>query len=174
MDEHRPTDPVSYEQFVAGRYGHLVRFGALLTGDRLLGEDLAQEGLIAVYRAWRRVSGPEGRPEAYVRRVMVRSAARTRRRRRIAEVPASTEFVDVAHAGFAEQSDLSAHVFAALRALPTDQRMVLVLRFWADASEAETAHLLDVPIGTVKSRTSRALASLRASGLLIETHEGTP
>ncbi len=164
MDLFRRGDAVGYEAFVVDRFAAITRFGALLTGDRRLGEDLAQEGLIAAYRAWRRISGPDGRPEAYVRQVMVRAAARGRRRRWTGEVP-TQELVEATSPGFADSSDLSVQVLAVLRDLPADQRAVLVLRFWADASEAETAQLLGVPVGTVKSRTSRALATLRASGL---------
>lgn len=167
MDLFRRMDAAGYEQFVVDRFAALARFGALLTGDRRLGEDLAQEGLIAAYRAWRRLGGPDGRPEAYVRQVMVRTAAKGRRRRWNGEVP-TDELVEAVSPGFTDRSDLSVQMFAVLRGLPADQRAVLVLRFWADASEAEAAQLLGVPVGTVKSRTSRALATLRASGLLTE------
>ncbi|WP_344934715.1 SigE family RNA polymerase sigma factor [Actinoplanes nipponensis] len=160
------TEPAGYEDFVAGRYREIVRFGALLTGDARLGEDLAQEGLIAAYRAWHRLDGLDGNPEAYVRKVMVRTAMRARRRRWRGEVP-TDELPEASRRGFADESDLSVQVFAGLRRLPADQRVVLVLRFWADASEAEVAQTLGVAVGTVKSRTSRALAALRADGLLI-------
>lgn len=162
-----------YEEFVAGRYLEIVRFGALLTGDGGLGEDLAQEGLIAAYRSWNRLGGPDGRPEAYVRRVMVRAAMRARRRRWRGEVP-TEELPDSQRRGFADESDLSVQVFAMLRRLPADQRVVLVLRFWADASEAEVAQMLGIALGTVKSRTARALASLRAGGLFVEFAKETP
>ena len=169
----RGDEPDGYEGFVAGRYREIVRFGALLAGDALLGEDLAQEGLIAAYRSWHRLGVPDGRPEAYVRQVMVRAAMRARRRRWRGEVPTG-ELPDGPRRGFADQSDLSVQVLASLRRLPADQRAVLVLRFWADASEAETAQALGVAVGTVKSRTSRALAALRASGLLVPSREETP
>lgn len=166
----RGGEVAGFEEFVAGRYPSLVRLGALLTGDPRLGEDLAQEGLLAGYRAWRRIGQPGERPEGYVRQVMVRTAARSRRRRWWGEVP-SGELPDVVDGGFADRADVSAQVFAVLRGLPADQRVVLVLRFWADASEAEIARLLGVPAGTVKSRTSRALAALRSSALLLDTFE---
>jgi RNA polymerase sigma-70 factor (sigma-E family) len=168
----RRTEPAGYEDFVASRYREIVRFGALLAGDGRLGEDLAQEGLIAAYRSWRRLGVPGGRPEAYVRQVMVRAAMRARRRRWRGEVP-TEELPDGSGGGFADQSDLSVQVFAGLRRLPVDQRAVLVLRFWADASEVEVAQTLGVAVGTVKSRTSRALAALRSSGLLLESSEET-
>jgi RNA polymerase sigma-70 factor (sigma-E family) len=168
----RGAEPDGYEDFVAGRYREIVRFGALLSGDVRLGEDLAQEGLIAAYRSWHRLGVPDGRPEAYVRRVMIRTAMRARRRRWHGEVP-TEQLPDAPGGGFADQSDLSVQVFAGLRRLSADQRAVLVLRFWADASEAEVAQTLGVAVGTVKSRTSRALAMLRAGGLSVELSKET-
>jgi len=164
----RRTQPVGFEDFVGRRYAELVRFGALLTGDPRLGEDLAQEGLIAAHRAWNRLDVPDGRPEAYVRQVMVRAAARARRRLWRGEVPTG-ELPEVPGQDFAAKSDLTVHVLAALRRLPADQRVVIVMRFWADASEAEVAQALGVPVGTVKSRTSRALTTLRTSDLLVDS-----
>ncbi|MFE0592122.1 SigE family RNA polymerase sigma factor [Micromonospora echinospora] len=169
----RRAEPGGYEDFVASRYREIVRFGALLTGDARLGEDLAQEGLIAAYRFWRRLGVPAGRPEAYVRKVMIRTAMRAKRRRWRDEVP-TEELPEESPRGFADQSDLSVQVLASLRRLPADQRVVLVLRFWADASEAEVAQTLGIAVGTVKSRTSRALAALRASGLFVETSKEIP
>ena len=169
----RRAELAGYEEFVASRYREIVRFGALVTGDGRLGEDLAQEGLIAAYRSWHRLGVPDGRPEAYVRKVMVRAAMRARRRRWRGEVP-TEELPDASRRGFTDESDLSVQVFAALRRLPVDQRVVLVLRFWADVSEAEVAQTLGVAVGTVKSRTSRALATLRASGLFVESAKETP
>ena len=87
MGLFRRAEPAGYEDFVASRYREIVRFGALLAGDGRLGEDLAQEGLIAAYRSWPRLGAPDGRPEAYVRQVMVRTAMRARRRRWRGEVP---------------------------------------------------------------------------------------
>jgi RNA polymerase sigma-70 factor (sigma-E family) len=169
----RRAEPAGYEDFVTGRYREIVRFGALLTGDARLGEDLAQEGLIAAYRHWHRLGTPDGQPEAYVRRVMIRTAVRARRRRWHGEVP-TDDLPDAARHGFTDQSDLSLHIFACLRRLPAEQRVVLVLRFWADATEAEVAHTLGIAVGTVKSRTSRALAALRASGVSVEAARETP
>ncbi len=166
----RRADVTSYEDFVTRRYPALVRFGALLAGDPRHGEDLAQEGLIAAFGAWGRLEGPDGRPEAYVRKVMVRTASRARRRRWTDEVP-TADLPDGPVGDFAAGIDVSTQVFAALRLLPWDQRAVLVLRFWADASEAEIAATLGVPVGTVKSRLSRALATLRTTDLFHDVYE---
>src|SRR3712207_6004777 len=118
----RRAEPAGYEDFVVARYREIVRFGALLTGDRRLGEHLAQEGLIAAYRAWRRIGVPEGNPEAYVRQVMVRAATRARRRRWHGEVPTG-EMPEASRPSFTDQSDLSVQVLASLRRLPADQRV---------------------------------------------------
>jgi RNA polymerase sigma-70 factor (sigma-E family) len=172
MGTQRKAEPGGYEDFVAGRYREIVRFGALLAGDARLGEDLAQEGLIAAYRSWNRLGVPEGRPEAYVRQVMIRTAMRARRRRWRGEVP-TVKLPERSRRDFADESDLSVQVLAGLRRLPADQRVVLVLRFWADASESEVAQTLGIAVGTVKSRTSRALAALRDGGLLTESSRET-
>ncbi|GGN44036.1 RNA polymerase sigma-70 factor (sigma-E family) [Actinoplanes campanulatus] len=157
-----------FAQFVTARYPALVRYGTLLTGDRGHGEDLTQESLVKTYRAWRRLS-PDGDPEAYTRTVMARAAWRFGRRLWRGEIPAAT-LPDRTAAGDAyARHDTAEAVLAALRALPTGQRVVLVLRYWAGLSEGEIAAQLGCSTGTVKSRASRAIASLRrADGPLAE------
>jgi len=98
---------------------------------------------------------------------------RARRRRWRDEVP-TADLPDASERDFGAQSDLSVQVFTVLRGLPAGQRVVLVLRFWADASEAEVAQQLGIAVGTVKSRTARALAALRAGGLSLETSKEIP
>jgi RNA polymerase sigma-70 factor (sigma-E family) len=154
------TGPDGFADFVAARYTALVRHGALLTGDRGHGEDLAQEALIKTYRAWRRLH-PDGDPEAYTRRVMVRAAWRAGRRLWRREVPAAV-LPERSGPDPYDSRDTARLVLAALRALPAQQRVVLVLRYWAGLSEQEIAAQLGCSPGTVKSRASRALATLRA------------
>lgn len=151
-----------FAEFVRARYTALVRYGALLTADRGHGEDLAQEALIKTYRAWHRLY-PDGDPEAYTRTVMVRAAWRAGRRLWRREVPTETLPDRSTPDGYAER-DTAVEVFAALRTLPARQRVVLVLRYWADLSEQEIAEMLRCSPGTVKSRASRAIAALRAAG----------
>jgi RNA polymerase sigma-70 factor (sigma-E family) len=161
-----PTGPDGFAEFVASRYATLVRYGALLVGDRWLGEDLVQEALVKTCRAWRRLH-PDGNPEAYTRRVMMRAAWRAGRRlwRREIATAAPAEQVEAGPPGADpyDGHDLQQLVFAALRALPAQQRVVLVLRYWAGLSEAEVAAQLGCSIGTVKSRASRAIATLRST-----------
>jgi RNA polymerase sigma-70 factor (sigma-E family) len=152
-------DDASFTDFVAARYGALVRHGVLLTGDHGHGEDLAQEALAKTYRAWRRLH-PDGDPEAYTRRVMVRAAWRTGRRLWHQEVPYAPLPEPEATDPY-DSYDTAHLVLAALRALPAQQRVVLVLRYWGGLSERAIAAELGCSTGTVKSRASRAIAALR-------------
>jgi len=143
--------------FVAARWQGLVRFGFMLTGDRAAGEDLVQEALLRCLSSWGRLD-PQG-VESYVRKVMSRLAWKAHRhplRMSSSHGHAEPMTADIADAS-SEQSDLR----QALSGLPRQQRVVLVLRYWQDLSEAEIAELLGVRQGTVKSRASRAYAQLR-------------
>ncbi len=148
--------------FVAARYAPLVRTAFLLTGDRGHAEDLAQSALIRTYLAWGRLRAPQN-ADAYARRTLARLAARSRRRRWNAEIP--TEHI-AAPAAAAPDDGVAVDVRRALAALPAGQRAVLVLRYLDDQSESETAELLGISVGTVKSRASRGLGQLRRAGLL--------
>ena len=152
----------AYAGFVTASYPALVRTGYLLTGDRNLAEDLVQQCLLTTYRAWSRLDDA-GSAEAYTRTSMVRLATRCRRWR--AEVPTEQipEPSSGDHAPGVVNADL---VRRALAALPATQRAVLVLRFFDDRSEQEVASMLRCSVGTVKSRTSRALTALRTRGLI--------
>jgi RNA polymerase sigma-70 factor (sigma-E family) len=154
--------PDGFAEFVRDRYTALVRHGAILTGDPGHGEDLAQEALVKTYRAWRRLH-PDGNPEAYTRRVMVRAAWRAGRRLWRREVPTHAP-PDRAGVDPYDGADTTRLVLQALRTLPAQQRVVLVLRYWGGLSEGEIAAELGCSVGTVKSRASRAVAALRRIG----------
>jgi len=135
-----------------------LRTAFLLTGDRGHAEDLVQ---LALERTARRWSGLAGSPEAFARRVLLHAATdRWRRRRaRVQEV-----FDDVHEPSIADGVDqllLRRDLVAALQQLPSQQRAALVLRYFLDLSEKETARELDISVGTVKSAVSRALDRLR-------------
>jgi RNA polymerase sigma-70 factor (sigma-E family) len=151
-----------FRTFAAARYSALVRTAFLLVGDRGCAEDLAQSTLIKTYLAWGRLRAPEN-ADAYARRVLVRLAIRSLRRRWAGEIP--TENI-AGPAADPAAGDIAIDVRRALAALPGGQRAVLVLRYLDDRSEAETAALLGISIGTVKSRAFRGLKSLRRTGLL--------
>ena len=155
-----------FADFVAARYRALVRTGFGLTGDVGHAEDLAQSALIKTYLSWGRLREP-GNAEAYARRTLVRLALRERQRRWRGEISAG-QLAELAGAEVpaVDSRDLALDVRNALAALPADQRAVLVLRYLDDQSEADTAQMLGVPAGTVKSRAARGLAGLRKAGLL--------
>jgi RNA polymerase sigma-70 factor (sigma-E family) len=167
--------PPGFADFVRHRYGALARSAYLLTGDRGHAEDLVQTALITTLRAWGRLAAVEA-AESYVRTTMLRLAQRAARRRWRREIPTDWQQLCGEVATGQLQPEGAAAVVdvrALLAALPWEQRAVLVLRFFDDLSERETAALLGCSQGTVKSRTSRALATLRASGLaLTEVHDG--
>jgi RNA polymerase sigma-70 factor (sigma-E family) len=144
--------------FVEQRYAHLLRIAYLLTGSQSRAEDLLQSALLATLSRWRRME----QPEAYVRRVMVNHLASQFRRRRVVEVLTAV-LPDRAATDPATDPDsgLRDELWQALGRLPARMRAVLVLRYWEDMSEAETAELLGVSVGTVKSQASRGLARLR-------------
>jgi RNA polymerase sigma-70 factor (sigma-E family) len=145
------------EALVAERGNALLATAVLLTGSRAAGEDLLQSALERLMRSWNRVR--EDR-EGYLRRIMYNLAVDDwRRRKRRPEV-----FVTEEPAGHADPGSVVAlrqTLVAALAQLPPRQRTVLVLRYWEQHSEAETAGLLGCSIGSVKSTASRGLSRLR-------------
>ncbi|AXG14946.1 SigE family RNA polymerase sigma factor [Intrasporangium calvum] len=159
-DAARSADFTAY---VRAREQALARLAYLLTGDRDAAVDLLQNALAKCYRHWDRIRAVE-QPDAYVRRVMVNernSRWRSLLRRResagshlleVFDPPATSVGLDPG-----ESLDLWRHV----QTLPTQQRAVVVLRFYEDLTEAQTAAILGCTVGTVKSHTSRALAAMR-------------
>ena len=151
-----------FRAFVAARSPALLRTSCLLVGgDWALAEDLLQAALTKTYLAWGRIED-RGAVEAYVRRTLATTATSWWRRRWHGERSTDVlpEGADPDRSAVVDERDaLWRHV----RALPAKQRAVLVLRFYEDLSEAETARTLGVSPGTVKSHTSRALATLRAA-----------
>lgn len=149
----------------------LVGVVALLVGDRHLAEELTQEALIRACRDWRKVRDLD-RPEAWLHRVAVNLAMSSHRRRRAEQRMLrrlhgrGRDSVDDPDTAEAET------VRRALERLPMDLRAVVALRFYAYCSVADTAMVLGLPEGTVKTRTRRALGALRDGGL-VETTEVT-
>jgi RNA polymerase sigma-70 factor (sigma-E family) len=139
----------------------LLRTAVLLAGDYGHAEDLLQVALLRTARRWRTARAA---PEAYARQALV-NLCRDRWRRLKAR-PRETQMLpgssDVAMvAGPAEQVGQRQLLVQALGRLPAGQRQVIVLRYFEDLPVAETAELLGISPGTVKSHTARALAALR-------------
>jgi RNA polymerase sigma-70 factor (sigma-E family) len=150
-------DDAGFRSFVLTHRQALLRTAYLLTGDRGHAEDLVQTALLKTCRHWRRVAG-RGDPAAYVRRVLVTTATSWRRRLLTTEQVMDAVPEQAHHDRHAERSD---EVIEALRALPPRMRAVVVLRYYEDRTEAQTAELLGCSVGTVKTQSSRALARLR-------------
>jgi RNA polymerase sigma-70 factor (sigma-E family) len=162
VSEGRVTSVVGFDEFVAARSTRLLRTAYLLTHDHALAEDLLQTALTKAYLAWGRV---EGHPEPYVRRILVNTYASWWRRKWNGEQP-TEELPEVAHHDhrLGESGDL----WDAVGRLPRRQRAVVVLRYFEDLTEAQTADLLGISVGTVKSQASKALARLRIDPSLTE------
>lgn len=150
------TDPCeTFHDFVASRSSALLRTAFMLTGDRDLAEDLVQAALLKSVKVWSRI---EASPEAYVRKILYHESISWWRRRRLAEV--SVAEVPEHRAGTADL-DARLTILAALAQLTPRQRTVLVLRYLEDLSESQTAAVLGIGVGTVKSMTRQSLARLR-------------
>ncbi|GAA1140361.1 SigE family RNA polymerase sigma factor [Ornithinicoccus hortensis] len=159
-----------FTAFVDARYASMLRAAILFTGNRHTAEDLLQEALLRTFDSWHRLE-VIGAAESYTRTTMVRLLVRDRRRRWSGEVP--TEHLPDSDPERETRSldDRVASVVsvrAALRELPVDQRVVLVLRYYEDLSVAEIARVLGCREGTVKSRASRGMQALRDSSVLSE------
>jgi len=164
------TNGDDFEQVWHAHRADVWKLAVLLCDDVDVAEDVVGA---AVARAWRGWTGRRVlEPRAYLRRAVVNEATdrfRSRRRdrrwaeRRTGEGRATRAVVD----DVADRVDLA----AAMAGLPIGQRAVIVLRFWADLSEAEIARTLGISAGTVKSRTSRAMAALAVR--LDSTHPET-
>ncbi len=164
MDDQARED---FRTYVAARSPALLRTAYLLTGNRADAEDLLQTALAKTYLAWDRIREREA-VDGYVRRVMVNTQTSWWRRRKVDEHP--TGELPERGSGRDETADLDLHdaLWTALATLPKRQRAMVVLRYYEDLSEAETARVLGVSVGTVKSTTSRALVKLRDTAGLRE------
>ncbi|MCR6031203.1 SigE family RNA polymerase sigma factor [Nocardioides sp. zg-579] len=163
------TSRAGFEEFVVARRGALLRTAYLLTGSHEDAEDLVQVALVKVVPHWARIAD---RPEPYVRRVLARESVSRWRRRRWREVStAEPPEVRALGDGAGEASDRDL-LRSALAALPPRQRAVIVLRYYEDLTEQQTAEALGVAVGTVKSQAREGLARLRA--LVPQAVDGAP
>ncbi|HVV75670.1 MAG TPA: SigE family RNA polymerase sigma factor [Mycobacteriales bacterium] len=154
-------DP-GFRDYVVARSPAMLRTAYLLTGNRQEAEDLLQEALLRLAGSWRRISH-ETTVDAYLRRTMVNLRTSRWRKRRVRSVPVSA-VPDIAVFDPALEDLPARHaIWAALSELPPRMRAVLVLRFYEDLSEVDTAAVLECSVGNVKSQTSRALDKLRAA-----------
>ena len=160
----------SFEEYVAARWSRLVRSAVLMGADRHAAEDLVQTTLAKCFVVWPRVSRAQD-PDAYVHRVLINALTDSRRRRWWGETP--TEVLPVGGLPVAADEVVRDDALrTALLRLTLEQRQVLVLRYYADLTEAQIASALGVAVGTVKSRAARGLATLEADPSLGELANG--
>ena len=158
----------SFDSFVASRAPALLRTAYLLVHDEGLAEDLLQTALAKSWSAWGRIHDD---PEPYVRRVLVTTQISWWRRRWTRELPTATIPERATSDADRSRSDAAQDLWNAVGHLPRRQRAVVVLRYYEDLTEAETARLLGCSVGTVKSQCAKALGKLRLDSA-VEPIEG--
>lgn len=166
------TNDDDFAAYASARWSSLVRSAVFLGCTLDEAHDLTQVTLLRCYRKWGRVQKSDNR-DAYVYRMLVNCHRDSRRRRWWGERP--TEFMP-------EQPTAGDHVDAvvlidavhrALADLSRDAREVVVLRYYANLTDQQAAEALAIPVGTVKSRLSRALHQLSTNAHLSDLEEGT-
>jgi RNA polymerase sigma-70 factor (sigma-E family) len=141
--------------YFAARYRTLRRTAYLLCGDWNEADELTQAAFVRLYLAWGRVRADGA--HAYTRRVLLNEFLGRRRRNREHPVETLPDRPGPVDGSPDDRIDLS----SALRAVPAQQRAVVVLRYWEGLSVQQTAALLGIADGTVKSQAARGLAALR-------------
>ena len=150
-------------QIYAAHYRSLVRLAALLLRDVGASEEVVQDSFIAMHGAWRRLRDPD-RALAYLRQSVVNRSRSVLRHRTVELRHAPAPMPDAASAEHGAMGSLEhQEVIVALRRLPERQREVLVLRYYADLSEADIADAIGISRGAVKSHASRGMAALRTT-----------
>lgn len=157
------ADEADFEAFVVASGRRLLRTAYLMVGDVGEAEDLVQTTLERTAQRWTRL---DGAPEAYARTVLAHLATDRWRGLRRRPVEVRDTLPELAAADAFDGVLVRQALISALYGLPRRQRAVLVLRFFEDLTEAETASALGISVGTVKSTTSRGLDRIRAEAKL--------
>lgn len=160
-----------FNGFVASHEDDLIRTAYLMTSDSAETEELVQECLERVARHWPRVRRME-HPGAYARRILVNLviAGSKRRSQRSLELTHDEQVLESLPDPESELEDSEEELLEALRGLPPRQRAAIVLRYFGDLSEAQTADAMGCSIGTIKSLCSRGLGRMRE---MLETRSET-
>jgi RNA polymerase sigma-70 factor (sigma-E family) len=151
----------TYTDFFENRLRRALRLAYVLCGNEQEAEDIVAEAFARMYLPWMR--GEIDEPVAYLRRAIANQVS-SRWRHKDVERRYDTRVKSLwssETAGVDEALVARDAVHLAMASLPEKQRMVVALRYLEDLSEAETAAVLDLNIGTVKSHASRGLARLR-------------
>jgi RNA polymerase sigma-70 factor (sigma-E family) len=152
-------EAAAFTEFMSARSASLFRTAYLIVGDHQLAQDLLQESLIKTYVAWPRLRDVS-KAEAYTRKAIVTTAISWRRRRSFHERP-TDPLPDTSTPDLGEAVTTHASMVAQLRTLPPRQRAAIVLRYYEDLSEAQTAEVMGCSVGAIKSQVSTGLSRLR-------------
>ncbi len=160
------AETAAFSEYVQARGTVLLRAARSLTPNPADAEDLLQTALAKTYQAWDRIDDKQA-VEGYVRRVLVNTRTSEWRRRRVDEY-ATDELPELPNPAPdpADQQALRDVVWRAVRRLPPRQQAMVVLRYYEDLSESQTAEVMGTTVGTVKSAVSRALAKMRCDPTL--------
>ena len=154
-------DTAAFAEFVAARSPALFRTAYVMVGDHGLAQDLVQEALTKTYVAWPRLREVD-KAEAYTRKAITTTAISWFRRKGWSHERSTAEPPDRATAGHDDQVAQSTWLWECLMALPVRQRAAIVLRYYEDLTEAQTAEAMGCAVGTVKSQVAQGLKRLRA------------
>ncbi|HEY3528102.1 MAG TPA: SigE family RNA polymerase sigma factor [Nocardioides sp.] len=159
----RDTRDADFAAYLAARQPSLLRTAYLLTGNRHDAEDLVQTAFAKLYLSWDKVR-QQGSMDGYVRRILVNEHnslwRRAWKKREHSADDDTLHRLDRPHHDV-QDDGVGAALWDVVQTLPRKARAVVVLRYYEEMSEAETAAVLGISVGTVKSQTSRALAALR-------------
>ena len=155
-----PAD-VEFVEYVRARQHTLLRATYLVCGDLPLAEHLLEGALVKLARQWDRVRDEQ--PDASVRRILYRDAISSWRNRREEAAALDPSWEEPSDSWEAEEVERRLDVQRALDALTPRQRAIVVLRYFEDRTERDTAEILGISVATVRSQTDDALARLRAA-----------
>jgi RNA polymerase sigma-70 factor (sigma-E family) len=163
------TEPIRWSadlaiiELYSVQYKALVRLAAMLVRDTSTAEEVVQEAFISMHDGWHRLKDAE-KALAYLRQAVVNGSRSVLRHRTVVEKHAPKPAPDMPSAEHGAMALLErSAVIAALSHLPERQREAIVLRYYADLSEADIAAAMRISRGAVKSHTARAMASLKAA-----------
>jgi RNA polymerase sigma-70 factor (sigma-E family) len=155
------SEITAFSEFVEARSASLFRTAYLMVGDHQLAQDLLQEALVKTLVAWPRLRDRDN-VDAYTRRIIVTTSISWRRRRSFHERPTGA-LPEPAGADPSEAMVTHDAVITALLTVPPRQRAAIVLRYYHDLTEVQTAEVMGCSVGAVKSQVSAGLKRLRAS-----------
>jgi len=172
MSSKTEAKDAEFTAYLHARQPSLLRTAYLLTGDRHQAEDVLQTSLAKLYLAWDKVRDRDS-VDAYMRRIMLNENNSLWRRGWNKREFATDVIPDGDPHHDAYDDGRSVALWQVVQSLPPKARAVVVLRYYEQLSEAETADVLGISTGTVKSQCSRAIAAMR-DRVPVDLHPGRP